>query len=107
MSLSDYLAVGVGAIGVLSATLIGLAHAGDPGRKWLRSTTIRLITGGFYLFLIAGTGLVVWSFGARPGAPTRGEILLLLLWIFNGSGGIAFAVTDLLRWRRTHAKPTA
>jgi len=100
MTVNELLSVGVAAVGVVSATLVGLAHAGDQGRKWAKSAALQLLAYGFYALLIIFSIGAVWGFGAAPGAPTRGEILILLLWVFNGSMGIVFTLTDLLQRKR-------
>ena len=105
MTLGEYLGVSVAAVGVISATLVGLAHAGDQGRKWFKSTSLQLLAAAFYIFSIAGAVWTVWSFAVQPGTPSRAEILSLLTWIFNGGSAISFAVTDLLKARRRNPQP--
>ena len=100
MTLFEFLTLVVTVVAAASALVVNMALLDSEKRLWLRRTTWRIVSTAIYLFMVLFAIGVVWSFAVTPGAPTRQDILILLLWLFNGAMGLAFWAHDSGERRR-------
>lgn len=85
---------------VMIATLMLAAAALDPEKRaWAKEQAASLFAGLFYVFCIGTAVVGVIAFGLADGPPTRGQILMLVMYLFNGFMGIHF-ILDAISARR-------
>jgi hypothetical protein len=85
---------------VMVATLIVAVAALDPEKRaWAKKQAAGLLAALFFVFCIGTAVVGVTTFGLADGPPTRGQILMLVMYLFNGFMGIHF-VMDAISARR-------
>lgn len=94
----------ISVLGLVATVLLGTAALGSENRAWAKKQAIGALTAITYVAII-GTGVIgVIMFGTADGAPTRKDILLLVMQLFNFFMGIHLMTDSILERRRKSSR---
>ncbi|RYH42589.1 MAG: hypothetical protein EON54_17700 [Alcaligenaceae bacterium] len=95
---------GLSLFGVLGTLLIAVAALDEQKRSWAAKTAVRIFSAVFTVFMIVGCCVAVFLFATAISAPSRVDILTLLMWLFNGGMGVHFVLDSISERRRAPAR---